>query len=315
MRGLQVSGVIAVLLGALAACGGTDADRHGVPAIPRPDSGQPLDAGPDAGPPDAGEWFIASCADAGCSDLDHCEPLDGGTVACGPLCGDPCSDARCAPGDCDDPDGGGWAPAVCTNAPSPKHWSKDFACDDGNPCTTGDYCVNGACESAAAPTSTGCDDGNVCTTGDHCNGSGSCTGNAVHSAVDRFYNSAAVTYAYEAPGQWSYGGWADQGVIFSSVPGGQDLHLLFDATAVDRIVAFGTSAGSYSGTEVVGQALTSHASGTVELQVASYTCGNVSGSCSAIGGSGAARHYFFTSGHGSPPAGSATGSGIFVCPP
>lgn len=313
MRRVLASGVV-LGLAALVACGGSDVPK-GIPAIEKPDAGH-VDAGPDAGPVDAGEWFPIACGDAGCSDLDHCQPLDGGEVACGPLCGEACSDARCAEGSCNDLDGGtGWGPAVCTNAPTPKHWSKDPACNDGNPCTTGDTCLNGACASVAAPTSTSCDDGNVCTTGDHCDGSGGCTGNAVHDARDRFFNSSAATYAYAAPGGWSYSGWADDGVIYSSVPGGQDIHLLFDSTAVDRILSFSTSVGSYSGSTVVGAGLSSHANGTVELYVSSYTCGAVSGSCSTVGGSGAARHYFYTAGHGVPPAGSGSGSGIWVCPP
>ena len=297
----------------LAACGPDDSLPPGVPTIE-------LDAGPDAGPVvdagpvDAGAGFLAQCADAGCG-AGTCEPLSDAGVACGVKCGHSCAtlynDNRC-----DDPDSG-WGPAFCGPlADGGLAWTTSPDCDDGNPCTDSDACVSGTCKGTPSPMSTHCDDNNVCTTGDHCDGNGGCTGAASTDDQDRFYDSGAVTYAYAAPGGWNFSGWDSGTKLYASAPGGQAIYLLFDSTAVDRILSFATSQGSYGSNatpDEVGTGYTTQKPGTVELKVASYTCSAVSGSCTSIGGSGAARHYFYTS--GSPPAGSGAGSGIFVCPP
>jgi hypothetical protein len=48
-------------------------------------------------------------------------------------------------------------------------------CDDGNACTQGDECVNGACLGAPTAVSTGCNDGNACNGIESCDpGSGAC---------------------------------------------------------------------------------------------------------------------------------------------
>ncbi len=70
--------------------------------------------------------------------------------------------APCLEGVCHPTDG-------CLTKPANK------ACDDGNPCTENDYCVNGVCSGTPAA----CDDGNVCTT-DACDPGSGCT----HTPVD-----------------------------------------------------------------------------------------------------------------------------------
>lgn len=95
-----------------------------------------------------------------------------------------------------------WSTGICKSTPL-----NGTACEDGNPCTTGDFCVHGKCITgpgryvcpddnpcAFNPTcdpglnpsqpcrysfrnvTTQCDDGNSCTSNDRCNGAGKCTG-------------------------------------------------------------------------------------------------------------------------------------------
>ncbi|MBS2030799.1 MAG: hypothetical protein JST54_23045 [Deltaproteobacteria bacterium] len=302
---------VAVVL-SLAACGPDDSLPPSVPPIVLP----VVDGGPDAGPVDGGAGFLAQCADAGCG-AGTCEPLADAGVACGVKCGKSCG-TLCDESRCDDPNSG-WGRVFCGPLPDGGlAWTSSPDCDDGNDCTDSDVCTNGTCKGMSSPTSTGCDDNNVCTTGDHCDGNGGCTGTPANDDQDRFYDSGAVTYAYAAPGGWSFSGWDSGTKIYASAPGGQPIYLLFDNSAVDRILSFSTSQSSYASNatpDQVGTGYSTQKPGTIELKVASYTCGAVSGSCGTIGGSSAARHYFYTAGNGSPPAGSGAGSGIFVCPP
>lgn len=49
----------------------------------------------------------------------------------------------------------------CDAGADPRQWTpNDLACEDGNPCTTGEVCVGGTCQATA---SRNCDDGNLCT--------------------------------------------------------------------------------------------------------------------------------------------------------
>lgn len=100
-----------------------------------------------------------------CDDGDPCTELDactggvcqGITKSCGD--GNPCTNDSCNP-----------KTGTCVHVPS------DAMCDDGNACTTGDKCANGACVPGA---SLNCDDTNACTT-DSCDKTMGC----VHAAID-----------------------------------------------------------------------------------------------------------------------------------
>ena len=61
--------------------------------------------------------------------------------------------------DCDDKNA--CTDDTCDPKKGCAHANNKAACDDGNPCTTGDWCAVGACQSGTA---VNCDDGNPCTT-------------------------------------------------------------------------------------------------------------------------------------------------------
>ncbi|MCB9786498.1 MAG: hypothetical protein H6744_07365 [Deltaproteobacteria bacterium] len=116
-----------------------------------------------------------TCNDVVCDFFSGCKKRPKG-VSCAPQ--DACvSVAGCAAGQCaevievecptgDDCSIAGCDPALggCVSMAQPG------SCDDGDPCTTGDTCLGGACRGFARS----CDDGNVCTL-DACSGDGSCT--------------------------------------------------------------------------------------------------------------------------------------------
>ena len=102
---------------------------------------------------DAGE----QCDDGNRSDFDCC---DAGCRFKSP--GAPCDFNECRASTCD---GAGVCERV--NLPGP--------CDDANPCTAGDACVEGECVGSRLPDGSACDDGNPCTGGDRCS-SGFCFG-------------------------------------------------------------------------------------------------------------------------------------------
>lgn len=55
---------------------------------------------------------------------------------------------------------------TCLNVP--------MSCDDSNPCTGPDACVDGVCEYPPLSVSQSCEAGNLCKVGDHCDGAGQC---------------------------------------------------------------------------------------------------------------------------------------------
>ena len=111
------------------------------------------------------------CGDGNPCTNDLCQP-DGGcahennSVPCDD--GDPCSmNDQCGNGECvagppiDCNDGNPCTDDSCDEAGLCAHSPNDAACDDQNPCTKGDQCLDGGC---AAPVLLDCDDGNLCTT-------------------------------------------------------------------------------------------------------------------------------------------------------
>jgi hypothetical protein len=101
-----------------------------------------------------------------CSDGNNCTTGDQ-CNATGSCVGQPrdCSSYNtgngCTVGYCDPTFGS------CTTRTAPS----GTTCDDGNPCTTGDYCSSGYCTYTTTSSGAPCDDGNPCTTGDYCSGS------------------------------------------------------------------------------------------------------------------------------------------------
>ncbi len=97
-------------------------------------------------------------SDADCPDEDACwvgacAPVEDGQKKCTvvPLCsddGNPCTDVHCK--------GGGEGEPTCLT----ENKSSDHGCEDGDPCTEGEHCVEGTC-SGGSPKH--CDDGDPCT--------------------------------------------------------------------------------------------------------------------------------------------------------
>lgn len=101
---------------------------------------------------------------------------DGAACADGSACtvGDACQAGACLPGDvttCED--NNPCTTDACDPAQGCKHPTNTLPCSDGNACTSGDHCLDGACLPGALTT---CDDANVCTN-DSCDGA---TGNCSH---------------------------------------------------------------------------------------------------------------------------------------
>ena len=88
--------------------------------------------------------------EGGCT--PDCGGKECGGDGCGGVCGDCPDSAECSEGVC--------GPPACT---------PDEPCDDGDPCTYDDACVEGVCSGTAY----NCDDGKVCTE-DVCDGAGNC---------------------------------------------------------------------------------------------------------------------------------------------
>ncbi len=143
------------------------------------------------------------CNDGNLCTTDSCHPLTGcdyvlNTAPCDDksLCtvGDKCKDGACQSGkpvDCND--GNSCTEDSCNPVTGCQHLAGSGACDDLDPCTTGDYCSAGMCVGAAAlecgdgnpctddwcvpmagcnhkPNTAPCDDANPCTSGDKCGG-------------------------------------------------------------------------------------------------------------------------------------------------
>lgn len=116
------------------------------------------------------------CPDGELCTVDRCiegvcthTPADGATCEDGNKCttGEVCAAGACSGGaavPCDD------GSACTSDTCNPEsggcvYPTIEGACDDGNPCTTGDHCASGKCVAAALKS---CDDGNPCTS-DSCN--------------------------------------------------------------------------------------------------------------------------------------------------
>jgi len=124
----------------------------------------------------------APCTDDGffCTGAERCDGAGSCTSAGDPCAGNPeCADTCNEAGDhCADPAGtacAGDANActddACDGAGACVSTPNSAACDDADPCTLGDVCRGGACESGVP---NDCDDSNVCTS-DACDpGSGAC---------------------------------------------------------------------------------------------------------------------------------------------
>ncbi len=94
----------------------------------------------------------------GCIHADNSDPCDDGN-SCTLL--DQCGGGQCAGSailDCDD--GNPCTKDACLPEGGCNHAAKEGACDDLDPCTIGDTCIDGLCTSR---TPANCDDGNVCT--------------------------------------------------------------------------------------------------------------------------------------------------------
>jgi hypothetical protein len=106
---------------------------------------------------------------AGCQNADNTAPCDD-QDAC--TLDDSCQDGACRPGEavaCDDSNE--CTDDSCDSATGQCVFSNNrIRCDDGDPCSYDDRCVDGACGGTAYS----CDDGNLCTD-DACTGDGRCS--------------------------------------------------------------------------------------------------------------------------------------------
>ncbi len=130
------------------------------------------------------------CDDGNLCTSDSCEPGSGCVFA--PTAGlcddgnqctqdDGCVEGSCVGGeviDCDDLNP--CTKDVCDKELGCIHNAVAGACDDGDPCTVNDTCVNGLCTSGAVVL---CDDGNDCTA-DLCGEAGACNHDPVDGACD-----------------------------------------------------------------------------------------------------------------------------------
>jgi hypothetical protein len=132
---------------------------------------------------------------AGCNDGNACTDVDGcvggkcvGTISAGsPAATCAAASTVCMPQHCDTGTGACvLTPLTCddanpctTDSCDPVngcvHTQLTGICDDGNACTVGDECVNGACLGAPTATATSCNDGNACNGVETCDAaSGAC---------------------------------------------------------------------------------------------------------------------------------------------
>ena len=137
-----------------------------------------------------------SCADGTCAYADVPGSCDDGNVC---TTGDHCVDGACeftgtVVCDDDNPCTADW----CNHLQGCEYVDTAVPCNDGNACTAGEVCADGACQGGAAmvcddgnpctddscdpamgcidtPNTASCDDGNACTAGDACSG-GACVG-------------------------------------------------------------------------------------------------------------------------------------------
>jgi len=117
------------------------------------------------------DGLVFPCDDGNACTVDTCDPLDGceylvvdGACDDGDPCtvGDNCSDGACVSGpplDCED--GNPCTEDSCAPGVGCVHAIMPGNCDDGDACTVGETCINGAC-GGGDPLD--CEDGNPCTT-------------------------------------------------------------------------------------------------------------------------------------------------------
>ena len=173
-------------VGADAAVDGAAPD--GVGADGGADASGGSDAADTAGPRDALD--TAGGADGGSCDVAQCPEAPQDTLACREPACDP---KGCTlsikvgwcliDGACFEDGAVGLACTVCKSGTDPQGWSTaadGAACDDSEPCTTGDSCTGGVCQPGAP---TGCDDDNVCTT-ESCQPGVGCLSSPVDGACD-----------------------------------------------------------------------------------------------------------------------------------
>ena len=152
---------------------------------PDPDGPAAACLAPSCDPDSGACGFVGDNQGAPCDDLDPCSV------------GDACGEGECLagePANCND--GNPCTDDTCDPATGCVNTANTVPCEDGDVCTVGDHCQDGACvpgnglacddgnvctddacDSAVGcvhtPNIDGCDDGNLCTTGDHCAG-GAC---------------------------------------------------------------------------------------------------------------------------------------------
>ena len=131
-----------------------------------------------------------NCSDSNTCTEDFCQPQSGCThvnnsLTCqdGDACtvGDMCVDGMCVPGigkSCNDANSCTYD--ECDPVAGCLHEFATGTCDDGNPCTENDKCVNGTCTGASV---VDCDDGNPCTK-DICLANGGCSNIPVPGPCD-----------------------------------------------------------------------------------------------------------------------------------
>ncbi len=124
-----------------------------------------------------GAWAECSDGDA-CNGIEVCDTVEGCVGGDAPECGDGAWHIQCGE-ECDDGNliSGDGCDASCGKEPE---LCGQGQCEDDNPCTA-DSCVDGLCE--YNPVVAACDDGDVCTLGDTCQ-QGACFGGDPASCED-----------------------------------------------------------------------------------------------------------------------------------
>jgi len=123
------------------------------------------------------------CTDDGCDPGTGCTVVNN-TAQCddGDACtdGDACLAGSCVPGPALDVDDGNvCTDDTCDSSLGAVNTPNTGICDDGDPCTTGESCLDGSCQGGTAPD---CNDGNPCTT-DSCDATGTGCVNANNTAT------------------------------------------------------------------------------------------------------------------------------------
>ncbi|MBI5610799.1 MAG: hypothetical protein HY902_18115 [Deltaproteobacteria bacterium] len=192
---------------------------------------------------------LVNCDDGkGCT-TDQCDPAQGCVsvtqtgAACsdGDACtlADTCTGGTCTPGvkfDCND--GNACTDDACDSSKGCTHVTKSSgACDDGNPCTVSDSCVEGKCLAGGLKN---CDDGNDCTK-DSCDVTKGCVVVAVADG-DACQDGSACTLGDSCKGGKCVAGGPALGPVEFAIPG------------FKTAVAAGATAAYADGFLVIGQA-------------------------------------------------------------